>query len=176
MPDNSVTISENNIEYNFNKYTLNFNDSRVEKEFKKENFEKSLKGFRIAFVFVIILYSAFGFLDYFYASDFYKEFFVIRYFFVFPILAGVLLFSFHRKFILVWQKLISFCFLVGGSGIIYMVHKNPDNIFYYGGMFLIFIGGYFIVKLRFYWAAIPGILLIVGYNLSAFFLSRMIYI
>lgn len=171
MTKSSNLIRNDINDIDVNRLTLNFNDIDVERQFKKEYFIKSILGFRISFVILILIYSSFGLLDYFTSADYYKEFFVVRFLIVIPALFAVFLFSFHKNFIRVWQKLVSLCFLIGGVGIIYMLHKNPENIFYYGGMFLIFIGGYFFVKLHFYWAVIPGILLVVIYNISAFYFS-----
>jgi len=83
-----------------------------------------------------------------------------------PLLVGVLLISFNKNFIKVWQKLLSLCFVVGGAGIIYMLLKNPENIYYYGGLFLIFNAGYFFIKLRFFAATISSILLLIIYNIG----------
>lgn len=148
--------------------TLIFLDKNIEKKFRNEYFKKSLVAFRISFIVLMLLYSAFGYLDYFTSHEFYKGFFVIRYLIILPFLLAVFLFSFNKLFEKVWQGLISVCYFIGGVGIIYMLLKNPDNIFYYGGMFLVFAAGYFFVKLRFFAALIPGISLIIIYNIGSF--------
>ena len=51
----------------------------------------------------------------------------------------------------------------------YMLYRDPENIYYYGGMFLVFIAGYFFIKLHFIWAIIPGVLLILFYNIGILF-------
>lgn len=153
-------------ELGLNKLKLNFLDKDIEEKFRNEYFEKSLLSFRISFVTVILLYSSFGYLDYTTSGDLYKQFFVVRYLIVLPVLFSVFLWSFHKYFVKVWQELIAVCFVVGGAGIIYMLLKNPDNIFYYGGMFLIFMAGYFFSKLRFFYAIISGLLIMVIYNLG----------
>jgi len=124
--------------------------------------------FRVSLIIVTIFYAAFGYFDYVSSPSFYQDFFIIRYLIVLPLFLGVFLFSFHKYYIKVWQKLLSICYIVGGLGIIYMLLLNPDNIQYYGGMFLIFSSGYFLVKLRFIWASTSGIFLIASYNIGAF--------
>ena len=151
---------------NINKITLRFLDKKIENKFKKNYFNKSLFSFRVSFIVVAILYAAFGYLDYKTSKNFVKEFFVIRYFIVLPLLLSVFTFSFHKYFIKIWQHTLSFCFFIGGLGIIYMLLRNPSNIYYYGGMFLIFMAGYFFIKLQFFSALIPGILLIIFYNIG----------
>ncbi len=150
--------------------TLNFKDKKIEEEYKKEFFKNSLIPFRFSFIIVILLYSAFGYLDLVTSSEFMSEFFLIRYFIVLPVLLSVFILSFHTYFMKIWQLLLSICFIISGSGIIYMLLRNPDNIYYYGGMFLIFIAGYFFIKLRFIYAIIPGIVLLLFYNISALLL------
>ena len=150
------------------KITLNFKDKNIEDEFRKEYFRSSLIPFRISFITVIVMYSAFGYVDLISSKEFLNEFFLIRFFVVLPILLSVFILSFHTYFIKVWQLTLSISYLVGGTGIIYMLLRNPDNIFYYGGMFLIFIAGYFFIKLRFIHAIIPGTLLLLIYNIGAF--------
>jgi signal transduction histidine kinase/CheY-like chemotaxis protein len=81
-------------------------------------------------------------------------------------MVGVLLFSFNKNFEKVWQTLLSLCFVVAGTGIIYMLLINQENIYYYGGLFLIFSAGYFFIKLRFFAATFSGILLLIIYNVG----------
>ena len=149
-----------------NKVALKFSDENIEKKFKKEYYYKSITLSRISFVIVILLYAAFGYIDFISSENYYKIFFTIRYIIVIPLLVGVLLFSFNKYFIKVWQELLSLCFVAGGTGIIYMLLKNPENIYYYGGLFLIFSAGYFFVKLRFFAATISGISLLIIYNIG----------
>ena len=153
---------------NISKITLNFSDKNIEKKFRNEYFKKSLLALQISLITVIFLYSAFGYLDITIAKEFYKSFFVIRYIVVFPLLFSVFVFSFYKHFKKYWQVLLSICFFIAGAGIIHMLIKYQDNIYYYGGMFLIFMAGYFFIKLRFIAALIPGILLVIFYNIGIF--------
>lgn len=163
----SEELQNFNDEFKLNKFFLNFLDTEIENEFRKQYLSKSLFSFRISFVVVIFLYAAFGLLDYTTSSKFYLDFFIVRYYVVIPFLVLVLMLSFHKIFVTIWQILLSICFFLSGMGIIYMLLKNPDNIFYYGGMFLIFMAGYFFIKLRFIYALVPALLLIVFYNIGA---------
>ena len=154
--------------------SLNFLDKKIEKKFRDDYFTKSIAAFRVSFITVMLLYSAFGLLDYYTSQEFLKSFLIVRYLIVLPVLLGVFLFSFSKLFKKVWQELLSFCYIVGGAGIIFMLLKNPDNLYYYAGMFLIFAAGYFFIKLRFLGAAISGISLIILYNISAFLFQSVI--
>ena len=95
-----------------NKITLKFTVENIEKKFRKEYFDKSITIFRFSFITVIILYAAFGYLDLIHSGNYFKSFFTIRYLIVIPFLIGVLLFSFNKNFIKVWQKLLSLSLVV----------------------------------------------------------------
>lgn len=166
-------ITSNVSLFDLNKLTLNFNNKATEREFRKEYFQKSLPVFRLSFITVTILYAAFGLLDYATTEVFYKSFYMVRYFIVLPVLLATFFFSFHRHFEKYWQFLLSVCFVISGSGILYMLLINPENIYYYGGMFLVFMAGYFFIKLRFFPAIIPGAILIIIYNIAALVLYKL---
>jgi signal transduction histidine kinase len=177
--NNSATLKDFPVNFkslNINKITLKFSNKKIEEKFKGDYFYKSLFSFRIAFITVAILYSAFGYLDFTTSESFVKEFFIIRYFIVLPILTSIFIFSFHKYFIKVWQQLLSFSFLIGGTGIIYMLLRNPSNIYYYGGMFLIFMAGYFFIKLHFFSAVLPGLILIAIYNIGVLLFKNLFHV
>lgn len=166
FPKNLLNINK---EFKVSKVLLNFLDQDIEKTFREQYLINSLFSFRVSFVVVMILYAAFGLLDYTTTSDFFTDFFLVRFLIVIPFLLLVFLLSFHKIFASVWQTLLSICFVISGVGIIYMLLRNPDNIFYYGGMFLIFLAGYFFIKLRFIYAMVSGLLLIIIYNIGVAF-------
>lgn len=161
-------IQNNIIVMNINKITLNFFNKNIETKFRQDYFENSLNPFRISFITVTLLYAAFGYIDLITSEEFIKEFHIIRYFIVIPLLTGIFLFSFHNYYKNIWQTLLSISFIVGGSGIIYMLLRNPNNLYYYGGMFLVIMAGYFFIRLRFLPALIAGIILILSYSIAIF--------
>lgn len=151
-----------------NKFLLTFVDKRIEKKFKRYYFKKSIYYLRFSLLTVILIYSAFGYVDYYSSPELLTTFFTIRFLIVVPILSLVLLLSYHADFEKIWQILLSISFFVGGTGIIVMLLKAPDNILYYGGMLLVFMAGYFFIKLQFYAALIPSVLLILLYNILTY--------
>jgi signal transduction histidine kinase/CheY-like chemotaxis protein len=118
------------------------------------------------------MYSAFGYFDFVIAREHIGYFFVIRYLIVLPILSGVLLFSFNKAFRKYWQVLLAFSYIVAGTGIIHMLTEIPENMFYYGGLFLVFMAGYFFIKLRYLYASISGIIILLIYNAGIIFLGN----
>jgi len=161
-------IHNSNVVMNINKITLNFFNKNIEAKFRQDYFENSLIPFRISFITVTILYAAFGYLDLITSEEFIKEFHIIRFLIVLPLFLVVFLFSFHKYFKNIWQTLLSISFVVSGSGIIYMLLRNPNNLYYYGGMFLVIMAAYFFIRLRFLPAIIPGILLNIIYSIGIF--------
>jgi signal transduction histidine kinase len=147
-----------------NFFTLSF-EPGMEKLFKARYFKDSLTQFRVSFFLVMLLYALFIILDKRVASEFYEQFFVIRFHFVVPFLLGVLLFSFTPWFERVWQPLLMASFIVSGVGIAIMTILKPDNYIYYAGMMLIFSAGYFFIKLRFFYATIAGWSTLITFNL-----------
>jgi len=157
----------------FNRFTLSFINFDLEKEYRKESFKKSIKAFRISIFIMLILYAGFGVLDYTVYPEFYKQFFFVRYVITAPSILFIFIISFLKKFYAFWQRCISVIFIISGASIIYMMLIAQNNTYYYGGVFLIFAAGYFLVKLRFIWASISGLIIVVVYNLGTFLFSNL---
>jgi len=156
----------------YNKLTLAFHD--VEEElFLKKYFYDSLFQFRLSFIIVMFLYGIFGYLDLIMFPEHTKLFHVIRFVFVIPVLATILLLSFTKAFWKIWQVLMFIGLIIGGLGICIMIIVVPENYTYYSGMMLIFSAGYFFVKLRFFLASIGGWLILLLYNLGVVFYAHL---
>ena len=172
----STTFLNNNQEkethsrMKFNKFTLSFSDEN-EELFCRNYYKNTLIQFRVSFILVTILYSLFGYLDSMVVTEYVNYFHWIRFGVVVPSTILVLLFSFTRYFKKIWQLLILFCYLVGGTGIILMLLKAPTNYSYSSGLMLIFVSGYFFIGLRFFLAAFGGWFIFILYNVGAFFFS-----
>lgn len=146
--------------------SLRFFSNKTEKEYQDYFFKLSLNHFRVSFIIVTLLYALFGYIDYIGAHKYISEFHVIRYVIVIPSLLATLLISFFKIFKKIWQPLLILNFLLSGAGIIYMIVKIPDNMFYYAGLFLIFTAGFFFIRMRFLEASISGIVTILIYNFA----------
>jgi signal transduction histidine kinase len=155
----------------YNKITLSFS-GKEERLFRVEYFSDSILQFRIAFVLLIILYGAFGYLDSRMVPEYANSIHAIRYFFVIPILSMVFLLSFTRIFQKIWQVLLLFSFITGGVGISLMTMIVPENYAYYAGMMLIYSAGYFFIKLRFFLATIAGWSTLLIYNIGAIYYAN----
>jgi signal transduction histidine kinase/CheY-like chemotaxis protein len=162
-------IKSKSKEYNstisINKISLSFKSIEFERKFRVSNFKKSLPVFRIAFVLVTALYLGFGFFDPFASALHYKEFYFIRFAIIFPLLVIVLFLSYSKFFPNYWQELLMICFIIGGIGIVYMIAHSSSLLFYYGGLFLVFLAGFFFIRLRFLYATFSAIIILFVYNL-----------
>lgn len=168
----NITHAIRNSTY-LNRWTLFFKQKEVELQFRDEYFNKSIISFRVSFVLLTILYAGFGIFDLQTSQEFLREFLIIRYLIVVPLMILVSLLSFFSFFKRYWQLFITICYVVGGSGIAFMLLANPSNLWYYGGMFLIFMAGFFFIKLHFIWAAFSGVCVLVFYNFAPWFFSTL---
>jgi len=161
-------------ELNIKRLTLEFKDEQIEKKYRNEYFKKTIFAFRLSLLIITVLYALFGIVDIYASKQFVGQLFVIRYIIVVPSLVLVWLLSFLPFFIRIQQWLVAFCYLMGSISIAYMHLLNPENLAYYGGLFVAFIGGYFFIKLHFKWAVLPGYLIIIFYNIAPFFIKSLL--
>jgi PAS domain S-box-containing protein len=149
---------------NLNPVTLSFRDDN-EKKYQEYFFRESLFIFRIAYILTAFLYAAFAFADIYAAHHLLYEFHLIRFGIVVPLLLLTLALSYFGFFKKIWQALVFLGFISAGVGIIVMLVLYPENDPYYMGLMLVFLGGYFFIRLRFILAAIGGTVLLVLFYL-----------
>lgn len=118
---------------------------------------------RWIFLLFIILYAFFAVTDLTYYPDDWQTLFIVRFAIVIPILILVILLSYKRSLSKFHQYYIAFSFFVGGAGIAYMLILYPENIVYYGGLFLVCFSGYLLLRLRFYYATFSGLAILFLY-------------
>jgi len=164
--DSMINMAFLNMKYP--KIKLKFPE-KEEKLFLEKYFTDSLLQFRVAFILCVILYGSFGYLDFLMFPQHQKLFHFIRYAIVIPIMSLTFLLSFTKIFRKIWQTLLVINFIVGGIGVSIMIMLVPESFTYYGGLMLIFIAGYFFIKLRFQLATLAGWSLIIIFNIGAVF-------
>jgi len=155
----------------YNKITLSFSEND-ESLFRKEYFLNSLFQVRLAFVSLIILYGAFGYLDSLIVPEFATTFHIIRFFIVVPVLTLTFALTFFSIFQKVWQELMLLCVIIGGTGISIMTMLAPEIFVYNAGMMLVFFASYFFIKLRFFLATIAGWSVLLIYNIGAIYYAE----
>lgn len=93
-----------------------------------------------------------------------------------PVMSLTFLLSFTKIFRKIWQTLIVISYLKCGTGISIMIMLVPESFAYYGGLMLVFIAGYFFIKLRFQIASLAGWSLLIIFNIGAIFFADFSYI
>ncbi|MCV2231346.1 HD domain-containing phosphohydrolase [Paracholeplasma manati] len=132
----------------------------------------------------IFLYAFFALADLFYYPDDLAILFTIRFAIVIPILILTMILSSNRKLAKYHQYFVAFSFFTGGAGIAYMVILYPENVVYYGGLFMVYFAGFLLIRLRFAYATFAGLAILafhfIGYwivqnNYSETFLFGMLF-
>ncbi|HYW92402.1 MAG TPA: hypothetical protein VFA95_08095, partial [Gammaproteobacteria bacterium] len=118
---------------------LRFSDPALEREFRRDYAQRSLRQVRISLVIGGLLYALFGLLDPWVIPDATGEAWLIRYAVVCPLIAGITLFSFHRSFPRYMQASMVLMGLAAGLGItaMIMLAVPPGNYLYYAGLLLV---------------------------------------
>ena len=159
----------------YNKITLKFEDEK-EKLFLKSYFFDSLNQLRLSLVIGAFMYSIFGFLDTIMFPEYSNFFHQIRYVFVVPFLFFVFFFTYSKIFLKFWQFLLAISFIIVGTSISVMLWYLPDNYAYYSGLMLVFLAGYFFIKLRFIYATFAGLTILLIFNVGAIYFTHASYI
>lgn len=146
-----------------NRLTLSFPET-LERDYQEYYFRDSLKVFRITFLFATVLYLIFGILDQNIEPGIRNTVIIIRYGIVVSSLLCVLLLSFFSFFKRLWQWFIFVAFIITGLGAIGIIIQAPGNNIYYAGIMLIFLAGYFFIRLRFLLASIAGLIILIALN------------
>lgn len=153
-----------NHSFSLNKFSLSFN-KKLEVLFLKKYFSHSIFQFRIAFLLNTIIYAAFAYLDLLVIPEYVSLFYFIRFYIVVPLCSLVLILSFFKFFEKIWQALLFICHIVSGAGLSIMTMLAYENYSYYAGMVLIFLVGYFFIKLRFIYATIANWTILIFFNI-----------
>lgn len=110
---------------------------------------------RMFFVFVL-LYAFFGIIDTVLYPNMWQTLFIIRFGIVIPFLILTMVLSYGKSFYKFYQIPVTFSFFIGGCGIAHMLILKPDNIIYYGGLFMVLFSGFLLIKLPLIPATIAG--------------------
>ena len=128
-----------------------------EEAFLKKETVLNARYIRNVYGIFIFLYAFFALADLYYYPNDLVTLFVIRFAIVIPVLIMTIILSLNQKSAKYHQYFVALSFFVGGSGIAYMVILYPENVVYYGGLFMIYFSGYLIIRLRFIYATIAGL-------------------
>ena len=143
---------------------LRFHDE-LEASFLEDYYTKSIFQVRVAIVIAISAYGGLYFLDFWIAPDIVYETFLMRFVFVIPVLAAVLILSYYEHFKTYKQIYLLVGSIVAGLGpVITMALVDPaDGIFYMPSAIIIILAIFCLVKLRFFYATASALLIFTAY-------------
>ncbi len=140
-----------------------------ELQFKDDYFQKSIGTIRAALLVALVLYAAFGVLDYILARHSLFNLWIIRYAIVFPVMIIAFAASYLPVFKRINQLVICCVVLAAGYGIIAMIIVSIDReirLYYYAGLMLVIGWSYTLARLRFRYAVAACWTLVVAYSAS----------
>ncbi|CAG1002893.1 two-component system, OmpR family, phosphate regulon sensor histidine kinase PhoR [Methanosarcinales archaeon] len=152
------------------KTSLQFEPS-LEERFWNDNFEKSLSDVRVGLWLVIILYALFGVLDVWIVPETKNVIWIIRFIIVIPFTLLVFFFTYSKAFQRYMQFVLSVNGIVVGYGIIAMImFSKPTELgfqSYYAGLLLAIMAYYTLFRLRYAYATIISLIVVLGYEVVA---------
>ena len=155
--------------------TLKFsgNLSQLEAPFLSDYYRASLPLIRISLILAALFYAAFGILDALLMPEQKNTIWFIRFVIICPVLFGILLASFFKTFERYMQPLLAGVSILAGGGIICMIVIAPPPVSYsyYAGLLLVFLWSYTFSRMRFTWASLAGWVLVILYEIAAFWMS-----
>src|SRR6266576_5594225 len=123
--DNTFDVD---LEVRMHPLTLRFDDKDLEREFGDEYFTRTLSQVRLALVLGFVLYSGYGFVDFWLAREQLPWIWAIRYLIVGPTVLGCLWFSYSRHFRSYRELGLSVVVVVAMLGVIGMTSIIPQPI------------------------------------------------
>jgi hypothetical protein len=128
---------------------------------------------RIALLLGVIMYGLFGILDVWMAPEAKYRLWLIRYTVLVPYALSTFFFSFTGFFRKHAQLAVSSAVLVAGLGVVAMIviAPPPANQSYYIGLIPVIIYGYTFLRLRFIWATISGLTIVLAFEIATVWLT-----
>jgi len=131
-------------------------DPELEDKYNAYTTHRHKRYVQAAYLIFTLLYALFSVTDYILVPQWFSLFFAIRFYIVIPVLVLTVILTFHPNYYRWEQALLLAGFIIGGMGIAIMLVLEPSNIIYYGGLFLVFTAGYFMLHLHTGHAIIGG--------------------
>ena len=150
----------------------------IEAEFREDYQANTISTTRLALILGLILYSLFGILD-IYAIPISKDIgWIIRYGIVAPVILLALVASFQPRLQKYTQALMCLVVAVSGLGIVAMISITREaefgNRFYFTGLILISMWGYSLSRLRFWYAVLANLIIMIGYEFGSIFVKQLL--
>jgi class 3 adenylate cyclase len=157
---------------------LRFPDEVIETQFRRDYHANTVSTTRLALVLGLILYSLFGILDV-YAIPVSKDIvWIIRYAVVAPVVIAALIATFNTSLQQYTQIFMCVAVAISGLGIVAMISITTEaefgNRFYFTGLILISMWGYTLSRLRFGYAVLANLIIMIGYEVASIEVKRLL--
>jgi class 3 adenylate cyclase len=156
---------------------LRFPDE-IEAQFRKDYQTNTIGTTRLALVLGLILYSLFGILDV-YAIPISKDIvWIIRYGIVAPVMIMAFIASYVKPLQKHTQIFLCIAAAISGLGIVTMISITTEaefgNRFYFTGLILISMWAYSLTRLRFWYAVLANLVIMIGYEFASIEMKRLL--
>ena len=156
---------------------LHFPDD-LEKQFREEYRVNTISATRVAMALGIVLFSLFGILDN-YAVPISKHFvWFIRYAVVDPLLIFIFIATYIKQYQKYIQPLVCIGIAVTGLGIVSIITVAREaefgSKFYFGGLLLVSMWAYGLARLRFSYAVMANVIIMIGYEAASIFIKQLL--
>ncbi len=155
--------------------TLRF-PAGIETRYREDYFVNTISSTRVALILGIVLYSLFGILDLYALPLSRQSAWIIRYGIVVPLFILTLAISYVQELRELVQPATCFGAIMAGLGVAYMISITNEveygNRFYVTGLLLISIWSYSLARLRFGYALLANLLIILGYEYVAIYVKQ----
>ncbi len=156
-----------------NVFTLSFKGD-LEKNFLHDHYKKSIYQVRISFFLAVLLYGFFGLLDMQLAAELRNLMWLIRFSVIVPIGFLVLITSYASDFDKYRDLTMSVTMVLFAVGIFLMtiIAPKPVDFAYYAILMVTFVFVYTFIGIRFIWASLTGIFILLCYEITAIFILK----
>jgi class 3 adenylate cyclase len=148
----------------------------IESRYREDYFINTISSTRIALILGIVLYSLFGILDLYALPISRESAWIIRYGIVVPLFSLTLALSYAQELHEFVQPATCFSAIMAGLGVAYMIAITNEveygNRFYVTGLLLISIWSYSLARLRFGYAVLANLVMILGYEFVAIYVKQ----
>src|SRR6185436_1071433 len=150
----------------------------IEEQFQDDYYNNTRSSTRIALALGLFLYSLFGVMDIYAVPLSRDTAWFIRFAIVAPVIVFVLIASYINLLQKYVQTLMSVAVAVSGLGIVFMIAVTRDtelgNRFYFTGLILICMWAYGLLRLRFWYAVLTNLIIMVGYEYASIVVKQLL--
>ena len=150
----------------------------IEEQFQDDYYNNTRSSTRIALALGLFLYSLFGVMDIYAVPISRDTVWFIRFAIVVPVILFVLIASYLNLLQKYIQTLMSVAVAASGLGIVFMIAVTREtelgNRFYFTGLILICMWAYGLLRLRFWYAVLTNLIIMVGYEYASIVVKHLL--